>query len=299
MNPTGGRQPADTEADVAATWRAHRSYLVGIAARVLHDRAAAEDVVQEAFSRFSDADREAIEDARGWLAVVVRRLSLDRIGSAYARRETVAGATTWAMMEPRLRGGSTGQDPVDQVTLDDQVRLALAVVLERMSPAERTSFVLHDVFEFPYEAVSEIVGRSPAACRQLASRARRAIRSERQPAGPDGDVDDKDVLTERFIAACSTGDLDGLLAILDPDVVGEAGLLGQEPIGRFVGAATVARRALIYFGPKTNRTLLPLSVAAEPCFVSLDADRVEALVRVALSAEGRIVDLRAILTAPI
>lgn len=299
MNPTAGHRPGDTESDVVSAWRAHQSYLVGLAARVLHDRAAAEDVVQEAFSRFSDADRAAIDDARGWLAVVVRRLSLDRIGSAYARRETVAGATAWAMLEPRLRGDSTGQDPVDRITLDDQVRLALAVVLDRMSPAERTSFVLHDVFEFPYEAVSEIVGRSPAACRQLASRARRAIRSERPRPGPDLHVDGKDVLTERFIAACATGDLDGLLAILDPDVVGEAGLLGQEPIGRFVGAASVARRALVYFGPKTNRTLLPLTVADEPCFVSFDAERVQALVRVALSPEGHIVDLRAILTEPV
>lgn len=294
MNSTAGRRARAAVADLEDVWRSHRGYLVDLAARVTRDRAAAEDIVQEAFTRFSHIDRAAIDDARAWLAVVVRRLALDRIRSAHSRRETVAASGAWAVMGPSLGGEPGAQDPVDRITLDDQVRMALAVVLDRLTPAERTSFVLHDVFEIPFEAVSEIVGRSPAACRQLASRARRAVKAE-QPSGPgDAPVDERDVLAERFVAACSTGDLDSLLAVLDPDVVGEGGMVGGEPLARFVGRDDVARRTLGYLGPREERAIVPLPFDEMLYFVAIESDQVVAVVRARVSTDGLVDDLHAV-----
>jgi RNA polymerase sigma-70 factor, ECF subfamily len=157
------------DARVRAAWEADRGYLFAIAAGMLGRPAEAEDVVQEAFARLAGACIDDIGDVRGWLVVVTRRLCLDRLGSAEARRTTAA---------PELpEAGQEGVDPADRLTLDDEVRRALAVVVDRLSPAERTSFILHDIFGFPFGAVAELVGRTPAACRQLARRARLSIRS--------------------------------------------------------------------------------------------------------------------------
>ena len=144
-------------------------YLFAIAAGMLGRPAEAEDVVQEAFARLAGASIDDIDNVRGWLVVVTRRLCLDRLGSADARR-------TIATAEPP-EAAQEGVDPADRLTLDDEVRRALAVVVDRLSPAERTSFILHDIFGFPFDAVAELVGRTPAACRQSARRARLAIRS--------------------------------------------------------------------------------------------------------------------------
>src|SRR5689334_19911499 len=165
---------ADRDFDVA--WRTYRPRLVAQAARTLHDHAAAEDVVQEAFRRLSAVPVDEIADTGGWLSVVVRRLCLNRLHSAFARHEGPVGAT-FAL-------DIAEADPADRVTLDDEVQLALAVVLDRLTPPERTAFVLHDVFGFPFGAVGAIVGRTPVACRQLASRARRSIRAESSAAIP-------------------------------------------------------------------------------------------------------------------
>src|SRR6476646_2030424 len=169
--------PIGSDARVDDAWRTYRARLVAQATRTLRDPAGAEDVVQEAFRRLSRVPLDEIEDVGGWLSVVVRRLSLNRLRSAYARHEglvDVAGDTDTVPLA----------DPADRVTLDDEVQLALAVVLDRLSPAERTSFVLHDVFGFPFDAIAAVVGRTPAACRQLASRARRAIRSDADSGAP-------------------------------------------------------------------------------------------------------------------
>lgn len=253
-------------------WRSERPYLQAMASRMLHGRADSEDIVQEAFGRLARADLGAIDDVRGWLMVVVRRLCLDDINSAHTRREFAPGWPSEGAVEAGVespRGASV--DPADRVTLDDEVSLALAIVLDRLSPAERTAFVLHDVFGFPFDAVGEIVGRTPAACRQLASRARTSIRagehSGDQRAGIE--VTQHRVLTERFIAACAGGDITELMSLLDPDVVGEASLLGHGPISRVEGRPAVAKRILEMFGPRTQRLLIPVPIDDSPGVVAL------------------------------
>jgi RNA polymerase sigma-70 factor (ECF subfamily) len=225
-------------------WRAHRPHLVDVAFRMLGDVGAAEDVVQEAFTRLLHARQEEIDDARGWLTVVTSRLCLDQLKSARSRRERAESHPT---LDARL-GAQGSIDPADRVTLDEGVRLALVVMIERLTPPERVAFVLHDVFRMPFELVAETVGRTPAACRQLASRARRALATG---AGTDlvsSDAVANQLLAERFLAACATGDVDGLLAVLDPEVSGTVDL---EPDQVVVGSAPVAANLLRYWGDAT------------------------------------------------
>src|SRR5207253_9787053 len=157
----------------------------------------AEDAVQEAYARVMRNAVDGIDDVRGWLVTVTSRLCLDQLRSAQSQRTSYVGP--W-LPEPVVDVPSLGVDPADRVTLDDSVRMALLVVLEQLSPAERTAFVLHDVFQLSFDAVSGIVGRSPAACRQLASRARRRIESETGPARFQARVDEHHEVAERFIA---------------------------------------------------------------------------------------------------
>jgi RNA polymerase sigma-70 factor, ECF subfamily len=159
--------PAESEASsptgpdrlIEGAWRTERSYLISMAARMLHTGAGAEDVVQEAFGRLARVDVAQIHDVRGWLMVVVRRLCLDEINSAHARRDSTPG---WLAEDDTPVGGQQPIDPADRVTLDDQVQLALALVLDCLTPAERTAFVLHDVFGFPFDTVGHLVGRTPS-----------------------------------------------------------------------------------------------------------------------------------------
>src|SRR5262245_51413755 len=188
---------------------AHR-YLLNVAFRVLGSVSEAEDAVQEAFARLVDQNLDEIDDVRGWLTVVVSRLCFDRLRSADRQRRS---ATALDDLEP-LR--ARDMDPADRITLDDEVRLALHIVMTQLSPAERIAFVLHDVFSYSFDAISEILGRSPAACRQLASRARRTINPT--DAGHSSvEAVDAQRVAEQFITACSTGDFEGMLALMDPD----------------------------------------------------------------------------------
>jgi len=155
--PAGVPSPAIVDPRFDAVWRADRGRMIALARRMLGDSAEAEDVVQEAFGRLARVDLDEIDDVQGWLAVVVRRLCLDRIRSARFRHESVTLSSLpdgVIVLPPELAA-----DPADRITLDDQVQVALAVLLDRLSPAERTAFVLHDIFGFPYAAVGEIVGR--------------------------------------------------------------------------------------------------------------------------------------------
>ena len=170
-------------------------------------------------------------------------------------------------------------DPADRVTLDDQVQLALAVVLDRLSPAERTAFVLHDIFGFTFDAVAETVGRTPTACRQLASRARRSIRTGSDPAEPDQSLDRCRVLSERFIAACAGGDITELMEALDPDVVGIATLFGHGPIVEQSGRPEVAQRLIGLFGPGTDTLLVPFAVERDPGAIAFAHGRLAAVIR--------------------
>ena len=155
---------------VAAAWRADRTYLIDLAYRMLGDIGAAEDVVQEAFLRLDLVEPGEVRDPRGWLTVVTSRLCLDRIRSAHNRRERPSD-TAWLDSALSL-GRQTVVDPADRVTLDEEVSEALLILLQRLSPAERVSFVLHDVFQLPFDQVAEILGKPSATCRQLAKRAR-------------------------------------------------------------------------------------------------------------------------------
>jgi RNA polymerase sigma-70 factor (ECF subfamily) len=188
-------------------------------------------------------DAGAIENFDGWLTTVVARLALDRLRSARARRETYVG--------PWLPEPLVSEDPADRVTLDESVSYALLTVLERLSPAERTAFVLHDVFDVPFPDVAEVVGRTPEAVRQLASRARRHVTRERPRFAASRDEHDRAV--RAFAQAVTEGDLEGLVAVLDPDVVwtsdgGGRATAARRPIRGVVrvarGWAALARRVV-------------------------------------------------------
>jgi len=263
-----------TDRHFAEVWRDDRAYLLGLASRMLGDPTEAEDVIQDAFGRLARVQLDTIDDVRGWLAVVVRHLCLDRVRSAHSRRESPIGATF-----PDRYRSAQGGDPADRVTLDDQVQLALAVVLDRLTPAERTAFVLHDVFGFSFANVGDIVGRTPAACRQLASRARRSIRDGAETAAVEPQISGHRILAERFIAACTGGDINELVAMLDPDVAGAATMFGFGPLLSVEGRAEVARRILRLFGPTTDSVLVPLPIEDQPGVVVFAGGRVFAVVR--------------------
>src|SRR6516162_10921522 len=185
---------------VIQAWNEHRPYLVDLAFRMLGDIGAAEDVVQDAFSRLLRARPGEIEDERGWLIVVTSRLCLDQIRSARARRERPhdAGEIEFVPGEQAFASRPESADPADRVTLDDNVRLALLVVLQRLSPAERVVFVLHDIFGVPFPTVAETVGRAAPACRQLAKRARQKIAEGQSGARFDVAGAEHRAVTEKF-----------------------------------------------------------------------------------------------------
>jgi RNA polymerase sigma-70 factor (ECF subfamily) len=237
--PTGDR--------FAEVWRTSRAYLVDLAFRTLGDVGEAEDVVQEAFVRLSRTEPGEIEDERGWLTVVTGRLCLDRIRSARSRHEQTRDATVIeALPQP------AAPDPADRVTLDDSVRTALYVVLERLSPAERVAFVLHDVFQLPFEAVAETLGRPVTTCRQLARRARHKIADAPSRLHAVEPAEHR-LVTEKFITACTNGDVDALLAVLHPQVWGLAEFVEGSPVKPRVthGRDRVARALTQFYGGLT------------------------------------------------
>jgi len=267
--------------ELGQAWRDHRRHLLDIGFRMLGSVPEAEDVVQEAFARLARADVDQIDDVGGWLVVVVSRLCLDRLRSG--RRHPTSPEASLGD-----RPADDAVDPADRVTLDDNVRLALHLVLERLTAAERTVFVLHDVFQYPFEAIGEIVGRTPAACRQLASRARRTVRAEGSRTRFVVEPAEQRRVTEQFIAACAGGDLDGLLALLDPGVAGEADVGGRIGIRIVTGRDPVAAGLLQFFGPKSSTTLLSLpSAGPRACIVAVRDGRVVTLATLTIR-DGRV-----------
>jgi RNA polymerase sigma-70 factor (ECF subfamily) len=220
---------------LADDYDALRPRMVRVAYAILGSRAEAEDVVADCWTRLVEADaRDPIRDLTGWLTVAVARAATDVLRSARVRREEYVGP--W-LPEPYVAAG----DPADRVTLDETVSYALVVVLESLSPAERTAWVLHDVFGMGFAEVAAVVGRTPAAVRQLASRARAHLAAQ----SPRFEVDRTahDAVLDRFLAAAAGGDLDALIATLDPDVVLTADGGGVVSSARrpVVGADRVAR----------------------------------------------------------
>jgi RNA polymerase sigma-70 factor (ECF subfamily) len=252
--------------EISRAYAEHRPYLIDLAFRMLGDIGAAEDTVQDAFWRLMHADLGEIADERGWLIVVTSRLCLDRIRSARSRRERAHDASEIEFTGPAVGAAPPPlADPADRVTFDDGVRLALLAMLQRLSPAERVVFVLHDVFQLPFAEVARTVGRPEPSCRQLARRARQKV-----SAGARFDVaaTEHRLVTEKFIAACATGDLGGLLGVLAPDAWGEVDLgpdAGLVP-GVVTGAVPVARNLLRFWG--AGVTLVSHPVGGQPAVLA-------------------------------
>lgn len=216
-----------------------RPRLRSVAYGMLGSMSEAEDAVQECWIRLERNDPAAVTDLRSWLTTVVGRICLDMLRTRRARRENYVGS--W-LPEPIVELGSY-QDPEHEVVLADSVGLALLVVLDTLNPAERLAFVLHDVFGVPFDEIATVVERTPQAARQLAARARRRVRAAPTP---DSDLARQRVVVEAFLNAARTGDMKGLLAVLDPDVIFRADVGVGSPIARFpiVGAKAVAENVL-------------------------------------------------------
>lgn len=227
----------DTEL-LAERFEANRPHLRAVAYRMLGSLNEADDAVQEAWLRLSRSDAGEIDNLGGWLTTVVARVSLDMLRSRRSRREE---SLELQMPDP-IVSRAEGLDPEQEALLADSVGLALLVVLERLNPAERLAFVLHDMFSVPFDEIGRMVGRSPDAARQLASRARRRVRGEAPV--PDSDLAEQRRVVDAFFAAARDGDFDGLVAILDPDVVSRGG--GPDGFVEIRGAEAVASRALTF-----------------------------------------------------
>jgi len=227
---------------LAERFEEQRPRLRAVAYRMLGSLSDADDAVQDAWLRLSRADTSEVENLDGWLTTVVARVALNMLRSRKARREEPLDVR---VPDPIL-DRADGTDPEHEALLADSVGLALLVVLETLSPAERLAFVLHDMFAVPFDQIAPIVDRSPEAARQLASRARRRVQGEHTV--PDADLDTQREVLDAFFAAARDGDFEALVAVLDPDVVLRADL-GPLPTGGFRevrGAAAVAGQALTY-----------------------------------------------------
>jgi RNA polymerase sigma factor (sigma-70 family) len=215
----------------------HRPHLRAVAYRMLGSLSDADDVVQEAWLRLNRSDTASVENMRGWLTTVVARLSLDELRARKARRED----STDAWRPEPIVSHRDGVDPEHQALLADSVGLALLVVLETLTPSERLAFVLHDMFAVPFDEIAPIVGRSPTATRQLASRARRRVQGAPIP---DADLDRQREVADAFLAASRDGDFDSLLAVLDPKVVLRFRGAGGAGPAEIHGAPAVAEQTL-------------------------------------------------------
>jgi RNA polymerase sigma-70 factor (ECF subfamily) len=227
---------------LADRFEADRTHLRAVAYRMLGSVSDADDALQESWLRFSRSDTADVENLRAWLTTVVARVCLDMLRSRTSRREEPFGAH---VPEPVV-SREDGLDPEHEALLADSVGLALLVVLETLAPAERLAFVLHDMFAVPFDEIAPIVGRSPAAARQLASRARRRVQGA-TPA-PDADLGRQRHVVEAFLAAARGGDFEALLAVLDPDVVlrVDRGALPPGASREIHGAPAVADQALTF-----------------------------------------------------
>ena len=226
------------ERDVLAErFEAHRIHMRAVAYRMLGSLSEVDDAVQEAWLRLGRTDATAIDNLGGWVTTVVARVCLDMLRSRQSRREQPLTADP---PEP-VASGTQGSSPEHEAVLADSVGLTLLVVLDKLTPAERLAFVLHDMFEVPFEQIASIVGRSPEAARQLASRARQRVRGG---GAPEPDLVRQREVVAAFIAALRGGDFEGLLAVLDPDLVVRADISGTP--ARVRGAAVWAKGAVAY-----------------------------------------------------
>ena len=283
MSGWDGAVATDTLTEV---FEEHRPVLTGVAYRMLGRVADAEDVVQEAWLRWSGADRSDVREPRGYLVRVTTRLAIDRLRLAQTRKEAYVGP--W-LPEPYVTDfGATVPDTAEQAVLADSVSLAVLVVLESLSPLERAVFVLREAFGYPYADIAVTLDRSESAVRQLAGRARRHV-EEKRPRYEVDPAEQRD-LTERFLAAATEGDIDGLMSLLAPDVrlVGDSGGLAQAPlrvlesadkVGRFI--AGISRKGV------ANASFRFLEVNGGPALVVLSGDKPDSVLQLDV-VNGRI-----------
>jgi RNA polymerase sigma-70 factor (ECF subfamily) len=236
------------------TFEAHRDHLRGVAYRMLGSASEADDAVQEAWLRFSRADSSDVDNIGGWLTTIVARVSLDMLRTRRSRREEALDTHPHDAIAGRIDGG----DPEYEALLADSVGPAVLLILETLAPAERLAFVLHDMFAVPFDEIGPIVGRSPVAARQLASRARRRVQGAAP--SPEADQRERRHIVDAFLTAARNGDFDTLIALLDQEAVlradaravrvGAKEAWGADAVaGTFSGRAHAAEHALITGAP--------------------------------------------------
>jgi RNA polymerase sigma-70 factor (ECF subfamily) len=265
---------------LAAAFDAQRGRLIRIAYATLGSLAEAEDVVQEAWLRLQRLPEDLeLRDLRAWLTTVVARVALDTLASARVRREQYIGP--W-LPEPIVEQIAE-DDPLDRVTLDESVALALMIVLERLSPGERSAFLLHDVFGLSFQEAGEILGRTPAAARQLAARARRHV-ADGRPRFPPTRAQQREIVAA-FARACGEGDLDALISLLHPDVVWRSDGGGKAIASRRPqrGAAKVAG-GMLALARRPPRSGYEASVNGSPGLVLRDADGLLSVIALTIDA---------------
>ncbi|WP_116951621.1 RNA polymerase sigma factor SigJ [Jiangella endophytica] len=254
-----------------------RRQLINLAYRLLGSLADAEDVVQETYTRWyamPSEQREAIESPAAWLTTVAGRICLDLLRSARSRRERYVGEwipepvpdrTEWISAPP----AATTTDPADRVTLDESISMAFLVVLESMTPAERVAFVLHDVFRYSFAEVAQVVGRTPAACRQLASSARRRLRAAQVPAAPAPSAARRADLVREFKQAWAAKDIQALVGLLDPHAtaVADGGGLATAHLEPLEGSEPIARVLVEIAANVPDLTFLERTVNGQPGLV--------------------------------
>jgi RNA polymerase sigma factor (sigma-70 family) len=238
---------------LAQRFESNRTHLRAVAYRMLGSLTEADDAVQEAWIRLSRADTSDVENLRGWLTTVVGRVCLNMLRSRRTRRE----APLETHVADPIVSPEAGTDPEQEALLGDSLGLALLAVLDTLNPAERVAFVLHDVFAVPFDEIATIVGRSPVAARQLASRARRRVQGAPVP---DADLEGQWEVVDAFLAAAREGDFERLLAVLDPEVVlrSDGGAARPELVSVVRGARAVATQAMAFrrFAETATRALI-------------------------------------------
>ena len=272
---------------LAEQFETHRRRLRAVAYRMLGSIAEADDAVQEAWLKLSRADTSDVDNMSGWLTIVVARVCLNMLRARSRRREEFVEGR---VPEPII-DRADGMDPEHEALIGDSVGLALLVVLETLAPAERVAFVLHDAFAVPFEEIAPIVGRTPAAARQLASRARRRVRGASP--GSDEDLQAQRSVVDAFVAAVRSGDFVGLIAVLDPDIVlrADGGTRWVGATREIRGATSVGRSALTITRLLAGMAVQNALVNGAAGIVSRDADGAPFSVMGFTVRDGRIVEI--------
>jgi RNA polymerase sigma factor (sigma-70 family) len=270
---------------LAERFEEKRAHLRGVAYRMLGSLSEADDAVQEAWLRLNRADVSGVNNLGAWLTTVVARVCLDALRSRNSRRED---ALDEEKVE-RIPGRATPRDPEQELLLANSVGLALLVILDTLEPAERLAFVLHDMFAVPFDEIATMVGRSPDAARQLASRARRRVQGP--PAVPNADLTRQREVVDAYLAAARGGDFDALVALLDPDIVLRADrqALGRGASTEIRGASVIARRAI----KGGARAAQPAMVNGTVGVVVAPRGKLLMVLRFAIT-DGKIVEMEAI-----